>query len=68
MTVELPDDLAERIQMRAKSQGRSLSEVIAEALGTVLDENPFEFVAAFGSSEVTGADADAFLRRENFGE
>jgi len=68
MTVELPDDLAERIQMRAQAEGRSLSEVIAEALGTVLDENPFEFVAAFGSTEVTGASADAYLRRENFGE
>ena len=68
MTVELPDDLVARIQMRAQAEGRSLSEVIAEALGTVLDENPFEFVAAFGSSEVTGATADAYLRRENFGE
>jgi len=39
MTVELPDDLAERIQMRAQAEGRSLSEVIADALGSVLDEN-----------------------------
>jgi len=68
MTVELPDDLAQRLEQRAQAQGRSLSEVIAEALGAALDENPFEFVAAFGSDEVRGASADEFLLRERFGE
>lgn len=67
VSIEVPQEVAEELERRARSQGKSREVVLREALG-IPAQNPFEFVAVFSSDEVSARDIDDLLDEHGFGQ
>lgn len=67
MAVPIPDELAARIERRARREGVPAEEIIERALSGYLAQDPYEFFEAGSSGELRGAKADERLAETDFG-
>lgn len=65
--VPIPDDLAARLERRARREGVPTEQVIERALSGYLAQDPYEFFEVGSSEELRGADADERLVETEFG-
>lgn len=67
LTVELDDDDAERLRLRAERLGVTPGELARRLLTEASGQDPFEFVGSFEADGLSAADADRFLQEHGFG-
>lgn len=67
VSVQVPQSIADELERRAQLEGKSLADVLREALA-LPDQDPFEFVGSFESEEVNASDVDERLAKLGFGE
>lgn len=63
----IPDELAARIERRARREGVPTEEIIERALSGYLAQDPYEFFEVGSSKELRGAKADERLAETDFG-
>lgn len=59
--------LAARLRDVAAKRGVEPDELAEQAIAEFIDPDPFEFIGSIQSSEITGENADQFLRSSDFG-
>lgn len=59
--------VAARLRHEALQRGMEPGALAEQAILAFLDQDPFEFIGSIHSSEVTGREADRYLRSSNFG-
>jgi hypothetical protein len=66
--VDLDDDAAERLRLRAAREGVDVVELVRRLLVEASEQDPFAFVGIVASDVLVASDVDGALREHGFGQ